>query len=278
MITAANTLAIRKLIPRRVKQICKRVLRRISMLLLSGDAVHCPVCDWKGRRLMDGGWHERSICPCCRSDTRHRLLKAGVLYLPQFHPDTFLAGKDILHFAPARPLQPFFRKVARRYVTADLERADVDLRLDIGGMEAVESESYDRLIAFDVLEHVQEDAKAIEEIHRILKPGGAAILSVPQKDGLLTTYEDPNITTPDGRRRAFGEPNHLRLYGADFEERVASRGFVVEVIDEGQFESEAVSRHVLKPPTPGRHPLATNHRKIFFCHKQNRSTAGESVP
>ena len=97
-----------------------------------------------------------------------------------------------------------------------------------------------------------------------------AILSVPQKDGLLVTYEDKSITTREGRLKAFGETIHLRIYGADFVRRVASRGFAVEVVGEESFSPELLSRHVLKPPKPSPHPLATNHRKIFFCRKQAR--------
>ena len=268
-------LTISSFMPDMVKRFCKRALRWGAMILLAGNRVRCPVCGWRGRRFSDGSWHKRSICPGCRSDTRHRLLRACISYLPQFDADVFLAGKDILHFAPARPLRRIFRDVARRYVTADLVRADADLLLDISHMPTVASESYDRVIAFDVLEHVRDDRKAIREIHRVLRPGGVAILSVPQKDGSPTTYEDNNITSPEGRRAAFGEPAHLRVYGADFDRRVASRGFSVEAIDEGRFDAGTVHRHVLAPPKPSRHPLATNHRKIFFCRKRDLATGRE---
>lgn len=49
------------------------------------------------------------------------------------------------------------------------------------------------VIAFDVLEHVPDYQKALQEVHRVLSPGGYAIFTVPQKDNLLVTFEDPSI-------------------------------------------------------------------------------------
>ncbi|MCK4284543.1 MAG: class I SAM-dependent methyltransferase [Candidatus Brocadiae bacterium] len=247
---------------------CRSLVRALRLRLLTGNGVHCPICDWKGTRFIAGKWRPMSICPQCASDIRHRLLMASFIYVPQFQSASFLLGKDILHFAPERHLQPFFRRVARKYATADLERAGVDLRFDISTMPTVRTESYDLVVACDVLEHVQDDQSALKEIHRVLKPLGTAVLTVPQKDNLRVTLEDPTITTPAGREKAFGEHNHLRIYGADFPLRVASAGFAVDTIGETSFSQSLVRRHVLRPVEYSQHPLATNHRKIFFCRKR----------
>lgn len=39
--------------------------------------------------------------------------------------------------------------------------------------------SVDGLVCFDVLEHVPDPPSAVREIHRVLKPGGAAVLTLP---------------------------------------------------------------------------------------------------
>lgn len=39
--------------------------------------------------------------------------------------------------------------------------------------------SFDRIIATEVLEHISDDQKAIAEMYRVLKPGGIAIVTVP---------------------------------------------------------------------------------------------------
>ena len=41
------------------------------------------------------------------------------------------------------------------------------------------------------------------------------------------TYEDPTIVQPEERLKAFGQIDHVRVYGLDFKERVARAGFQV---------------------------------------------------
>jgi SAM-dependent methyltransferase len=41
------------------------------------------------------------------------------------------------------------------------------------------SESFDFVLATDVIEHVQDDMAALKEIYRVLRPGGYALISVP---------------------------------------------------------------------------------------------------
>jgi predicted SAM-dependent methyltransferase len=79
-----------------------------------------------------------------------------------------------------------------------------------------------------VLEHIPNDYDAIGEIHRILKPGGWAILQVPVSRVLETTYEDPSITEPDRREEAFGQFDHVRIYGQDYRTRLEKAGFMVK--------------------------------------------------
>ena len=87
--------------------------------------------------------------------------------------------------------------------------------------------SFDVVICIHVLEHISDDAKAISELYRILRPGGWALISVPL---LLDqpTREDPSITDPMERERLFGEPSHVRYYGTDTIDRLSIAGFDVE--------------------------------------------------
>jgi SAM-dependent methyltransferase len=79
-----------------------------------------------------------------------------------------------------------------------------------------------------VLEHVEDDRAALAELCRVLRPGGWAIVTVPIRLDLLT-YEDPAITAPAERARAFGERGHVRRYGRDFAERLKAAGFEVRL-------------------------------------------------
>jgi SAM-dependent methyltransferase len=142
------------------------------------------------------------------------------------------------------------------------------MKLNMCDMPEIRDASLDFVIACDVLEHVPDDGQALAELSRVLRPGGWAVLTVPQKDGLATTYEDASITSEEGRLQAFGQEDHLRIYGDDFPELVGQHGFDVTSVDEKSFPQALVSKHVLFPPVLSSHPLATNYRKVFFAQKR----------
>ncbi len=80
-----------------------------------------------------------------------------------------------------------------------------------------------------VLEHVDDDHRALAEIARVLCPGGTALLLVPIDKSRAETYEDPTITSPREREKAFRQYDHVRLYGLDFTDRVRAAGLDVEI-------------------------------------------------
>lgn len=254
------------------KGFLKRIFRKLQMMALSGDAVQCPLCGWQGSRFMDGSWHKRAICPQCEGDIRHRLIMASFLYLDTYRSETFLTGKKILHFAPEPGIERYLHLITDTYVTADLFRQNVDRKIDISDMWEIPGDSYDIVIASDVLEHVFDYQRAIREIYRILRPGGTAVITVPQKDNLSVTYENSEITDPQERTKAFGEPTHLRIFGTDIISKLNSAGFLVNVVNAKSFEKKVSSRHVLEPAILSQHPLATNHRNLFFCYKEIRES------
>lgn len=131
----------------------------------------------------------------------------------------------------------------------------------------VPDNSFDLVIACDVLEHVADDSEAMSEIYRVLTDNGYVILTVPQEDNLSNKLEDPTITEPDERKRIFGQNDHLRIYGDDFNFFLESFGFSVTIVDENTFSTTMVRKNVLFPPELSTHPLATNYRKVFFGRK-----------
>lgn len=89
------------------------------------------------------------------------------------------------------PLRGLIMSVADQYDTLDVE-ARTDGVTYIGeaqDMHMIEDSSYDTVLCFAVLEHVAEPFKAVDEIQRILKPGGKAILTVPH---LCRIHEAPH--------------------------------------------------------------------------------------
>lgn len=227
----------------------------------------CNICGWRGRRFLSDQWHPFTICPRCRSGVRHRLLIAALAGMAEVSFAKIVDGKTVLHFAPEAVLKGVLRGRAGLYLTADFTRTDVDRQLDLSDLSALAAETFDLLIACDVLEHVPDDHRAMREIHRVLRRGGYAILTVPQQDGLAETFEDATITDPRERERVFGQWDHLRIYGASFPQLLEVAGFQVKVIDERDFSEAQGKRWVLFPPVLSDKPLATNYRKVFFARK-----------
>ena len=71
----------------------------------------------------------------------------------------------------------------------------------------------------------------MQELYRILKPGGTAILQIPQDLNRQQTFEDDGITDPKERAKIFGQYDHVRVYGRDYFEKLRRIGFKVEEVD-----------------------------------------------
>lgn len=231
--------------------------------------VQCNICGWEGSHFLSDSWHTHIICPKCRSQIRQRLFVAALQNIEKLSFAKIISNRTILHFAPEELISSFIRKESSQYVTADFSRKDCDLKLDMSSMPQIKDEQFGVVIAFDVLEHVPDYQKAIEEIHRILCSDGFAIFTVPQKDNLEKTYEDSSIISPEDRTKHFGQWDHLRIFGDDFTQIVESKGFSVTAVNEADFSKDMVNRNVLFPPVLSRHPLATNYRKVYFCRKSS---------
>lgn len=112
------------------------------------------------------------------------------------------------------------------YITTDPAMPGVDRREDMADLDFPDA-SFDIVIAHHVLEHIDDDATAMAELYRVLKPGGHAVLSVPQNWSRAETFEDRDITGDAERAAAFGARDHRRYYGRDFSARLEAAGFNV---------------------------------------------------
>lgn len=222
------------------------VLRRTALLarglLFVGRAFRCPCCGWSLRGFV-GEWgvfasNRDGYCPRCNAKARHRRLW---LYV-QEHMDLSDADSTLLEVAPWWAIsRRLMRAPNVRFVGLDIERHGPHVTV-VGDVTRIPlaTESLDAALCIHTLEHVAEDRMAMRELHRVLKPGGWTIVSVPLRlDG--PTYEDGTVTDPDDREREFGERGHVRSYGLDIEGRLKEAGFSVD-LDRGEDVPDATRR------------------------------------
>jgi SAM-dependent methyltransferase len=242
----------------------RRIRRKLSQTL---GRMCCNVCGWRGWEFDSDSWHPHTICPRCASQVRHRLMVACFQSLSEWSFQKLFVGKRVLHFAPEPAIRVLVQPLTARYVTADYLDPACDLRLNMCQMDCLADGSMDAIIACDVLEHVPDDLQAMREVRRVLSAGGTAVLTVPQGNGLKVKVELPLDASVADRLRLAGQEDHQRIYGEDFTGLLQQTGFHVTPVDESYFPAGLVKRDGLRPPILSVHPLATNHRKIYFARK-----------
>ncbi len=102
------------------------------------------------------------------------------------------------------------------------------VRMDLLALPCREK-SFDAVICSHVLEHVADARRALAELHRVLVPGGWAILQSPVDPLRATTFEDASVTTPAERERVFGQRDHVRIFGRDYAAWLTAAEFEVRV-------------------------------------------------
>ncbi len=133
----------------------------------------------------------------------------------------------MLHVSPENCLEKRLKQLlGNNYVTADLENPRAMEKMDVTDIKHTD-QSFDVIYCSHVLEHVDNDKKALKEFHRVLKENGWAILLVPITAD--RTFEDPSIIDPEQRLKVFGQKDHVRRYGPDYVDRLREAGFKVEV-------------------------------------------------
>lgn len=203
------------------------------LAFLPGSGSECQLCGWSGRRFAAGG-----RCPVCRSLPRNRLIPYSLN-----HFGVELRDLVVLHIAANPGERKFVESQAPRlHVRADLRPAKkFNLVTDLTNL-GVASKSVDVAIAWHVLEHIPADRTAIDEVTRVLRPGGIFLMSVPiWPTGNPVTREDPSIR-PDDREAAFGHPDHVRCCGLDYGERLKDSGLSVTELSVRDIDSNDLDR------------------------------------
>jgi SAM-dependent methyltransferase len=235
-----------RFVPRKYLQLVSGVGLKFLGLFYRGNQVECPISGRTYRKFLPYGRihpRENALCPDSQSLERHRLMW---LFLKE-KTDFFQAPLKVLHIAPEVCFIHRFEKLTnlQEYITADLESPLAKVKMDIHRMPFGD-DYFDVVFCNHVMEHVEDDLQAMREIRRVLKPTGWAIIQSPIDASLETTYEDKTITSPQEREKAFGQNDHLRMYGRDYGKRLSLAGFrVVEDDFVKQLPPETVKRYAL---------------------------------
>lgn len=181
-------------------------------------------------------------CPACQASDRDRLY---ALFISSSLSWDDAQPLRILDIAPAPALSNYLRKLPNvAYRSADLSSRLADDRVDITDMRTYPDGAFDFIICSHVLEHVPDDAKAIRELHRVLAPGGVAILMVPILTTITETDEDPALDSTEERWRRFGQDDHVRMYARDdFVRRLERNGFAIHALGAEVFGKETFRRY-----------------------------------
>ncbi|MDF3822160.1 class I SAM-dependent methyltransferase [Leptospira sp. 96542] len=198
---------------------------------------------------MVGSDIEHYECPRCGASDRERHL---YMYCRHLGLDKRMHGAKILHFAPELHFSNFIKSMEpSEYVRADLFPRDSAVqKMNIQEIPYPDA-SFDFVIANHVLEHVANDGVAVREISRILKQGGVAILQTPYSAMLENTFEDQGIVSEAAREFAYGQNDHVRLFGRDIFSRLGRFGLSARVQEHAILSSAVDARvHGVNPREP----------------------------
>ena len=224
----------------------------------------CPICGYEGIGFIPfpNIIHKEVISPECGSHERHRALW---LYFEE-NKELLQDGAKILHFAPQMLFKELFTSNDVEYHAVDKNPGLYTYADEIIDIQDIPYDEcyFDLIICSHVLEHVPDDMNALRELYRVLKPGGTALILVPM-NGVsynlpydeLKTLEREEYNTPELREEHYGQSDHLRLYGADFKERILESGF--EIVSADFIKNLGIE-------TIERYALVRNEN-IFECRK-----------
>ncbi len=247
--------ALKSYIPVKLGYMLRRIKLYIRGLMYRGDNFFCPVCNTGYRSFLEGGFNlpvikelqivgagrrKNAVCPGCSATDRDRLV-----YLALQHKKTaLLPAAKILHIAPEPSLVQFLSRNQKKrnaeyiqgvkyhegfYYSKDIQLIDLlELTFD--------NNTFDLIICNHVLEHIEDDRKAMRELCRVLKPGKHAIVQVPWSPVLNVTFEDANIKSAPDREKYFGQFDHVRVYASDYKNRLVEAGFEVRLVTQDDLD------------------------------------------
>lgn len=234
-----------------------------------GERYECPFCGFRSKDLAPLGIDSLAarryktigmgvrlgMCWSCRAKDKEKLI---YIYLRDVEKIFDGNPLRLLHIAPENIIAKRILPVQNiDYVCGDFFAKGYMYPPYVQNMNVLElpcrDEDFDMVICNHVLEHIEDDRKAMRELYRVLKKGGKGIIQVPMSKNIEKTLEDCTVKTEKERLKKFGQKDHLRLYGTDYKERLEKCGFEVELI---HFSNEIIERYGLD-----------KNEDLYICHK-----------
>jgi len=207
-------------------------VRPLIGFYLKGTKFTDPIDGKSFRKFLPYGYgnqRENALSPSTLSLERHRLMWLFLRDETSFFSSN--KKQKVLHIAPEQCFLDLFRKQENLdYTTSDLESPIADVKADICNLP-FDDNSFDIVFCNHVLEHIPDDTKAMQELHRVLKKNGMGIFQIPQDISRKKTFEDDTITDKKERTKIFGQYDHVRVYGRDYFDKLRAVGFKVDEID-----------------------------------------------
>lgn len=216
----------------------KEACGRLRSVICHGHKVECSCCG-RSFSLFLFSPYMTALCPNCLSMERYRLLCRFL------RDETDFGTRPIrmLDVAPTYCFQEFCRRYPLvDYLSIDLY-SDLAMRhMDLRSLD-LESDTFDFLTCYHVLEHVDDDLAAVRELYRVMTPGGWGIIQVPIiiKETVLRSE-----LSKEEAEKLLKFDDHLRAYGEDFPRLLSKAGFQVEVAQYAQgFTPAQIERYGL---------------------------------
>ncbi len=212
---------LKRLIPESTLVKNEAVLRKMYSFFYSGSSHQCNICNKKLRTFIQLK-NTDLLCPSCGSLARNRRLFQYITKAQQ------LKG-TVLHFSPSRSLYRLLKHMSTiQYFSTDFENEFLaDYKYDITHISQKDN-TFNTILCYHILEHIEADIKAMKELYRVLKPMGKIYIQTPFKTGEI--YEDASIVSPIEREKHFGQKDHVRIYSVEgLKTRLTSVGFHVEI-------------------------------------------------
>lgn len=239
---------VKRALPSRVIIKAEPFLRLAFYPFYIGRRYQCNICKCHLRKFVNLG--DDKLCPVCGSLSRTRRL------WELLNAEYLTNNNKVLDFSPSRSL---YRKLKRQpgiyYFSTDRSGDFIsDFRYDIANID-VANATFDVIVCYHILEHVEDDHRAMQELFRVLKDDGTCLIQTPFKKGEI--YENSSVKTDEERLSHFGQKDHVRIYAVEgLKSRLSDVGFHVIV---REFEAQKGNKHGF-----------SSHETVLVCSKSRQ--------